>query len=193
VTIIPDSTKAFVACSGSGEVAAIQLKNPEHHQGKDAVLALLKVGNVPASLVLKPDGGEVFTTNFEHGTISEIATQTNEVGGSYNIGAGPSRGVIASDNATMFVSNFHADRISVFDITVSRFLGNIATGSHPDAIALSSGGMYVYVANSGSGDLTIINAVPRTSKVENRATRKVLAVVPLGSKPNAIAVKVVKK
>jgi DNA-binding beta-propeller fold protein YncE len=191
IAVLPDSSKAFIACSGSGEVAAVQLKNAARNQQQDAVLALLQVGKTPTSLVLKPDGGEVFTTNFDSESISEVATNTNEVGGSYSIGAGPVRGVIASDNATMFVSNFKADTIAVYDITVSKLLGTVQTGSGPDAIALSSGGRYLYVANSGSGDLTIINAVARTSKANpsDRLGRKILAVVPVGSKPSAIAVK----
>jgi YVTN family beta-propeller protein len=119
--------------------------------------------------------------NFESGTISEIATQANEVGGSYNIGNGPVRGVLASDNATLYVSNFLADSVAVFDITNSKFLGRVQVGNKPDALALSSGGHYLYVANSGSGDLAVINL--------SKKGRKLVTMIPLGKQPTSIAVK----
>jgi YVTN family beta-propeller protein len=188
IAILPDSSKAFVACDGSSEVAAIQLKNAARQQDNDALLAILKVGKTPTSLALKPDGGEIFSTNFDSGTVSEIATGANEVGGSYNIGAGPTRAILASDNATMFVSNFNADTVATFDVTVSKFLANslVHVGSRPDAMALSSGERYLYVANSGSGDLSVINVFP-----DEDGKRKQLAMVSVGSKPNAIAVKAI--
>jgi len=47
IAILPDNSKAFVACSGSAQVASIDLKT-------DKVLALLDVGKSPAHLALKP-------------------------------------------------------------------------------------------------------------------------------------------
>jgi len=47
-----------VACTASHQVAAIDLKNK-------LLLALLRVGGTPVSLMLKPDGGELFVCNFE--------------------------------------------------------------------------------------------------------------------------------
>jgi len=49
IAIMPDSAKAFVACTGSAQVASIDLK-----EGK--VLALLDVGKTPVHLTLKPTG-----------------------------------------------------------------------------------------------------------------------------------------
>ena len=59
--------------------------------GNDALLCFLDVGNTPTHIALKPDGGEVFTTNFDSDSISEISTWTNEVLGTYIIGAKPVR------------------------------------------------------------------------------------------------------
>src|SRR5207245_2384828 len=81
IAIMPDSSKAFVACSGSSQVAAVAL------QGKlnldDVLLAKMDVGNTPVSLALKPDGGELFVMNYGGGTISVIETTSNDVAGSY--------------------------------------------------------------------------------------------------------------
>ena len=61
----------------------------------DHVLALLDVGHNPANLTLKPDGGEVFCSNRDSGSISEINTQTNEVGSTYSIGNRPAHAVVS--------------------------------------------------------------------------------------------------
>ena len=65
--MLPDGSKAFVACTASHQVAVIDLKNRR-------LLTLLRVGGTPVSLVLKPDGGELFVFNFEADTISAINT-----------------------------------------------------------------------------------------------------------------------
>ena len=86
IAILPDSSKAFVACAASGQVASIDLKS-------DKLLALLDVGKTPVHLALKPDGGELMVSNFDSDNISIIETTTNEVGGSYLIGTHPARGI----------------------------------------------------------------------------------------------------
>src|SRR6185437_6390659 len=136
VEILPDSSKAFIACSGSAQVAVVELNKPETStsaskppaqsqkrrtgcptktaalaSGPDRLLALLDVGKTPVHLALKPDGGELFVSNFGADTISEIVTNTNEVGGSYVIGAGPVRGIVSADNSTLYVSNFNSDTV----------------------------------------------------------------------------------
>ena len=45
----------------------------------DHMLTLLEVGDTPTHLALKPDGGQIFCSNFGSDSISTIDTQTNEV------------------------------------------------------------------------------------------------------------------
>ena len=49
----------------------------------DHLLTMLDVGQTPVHLAMKPDGGEIFVSNFGSDSISEIYTWTNEVGGTY--------------------------------------------------------------------------------------------------------------
>jgi YVTN family beta-propeller protein len=103
MVILPDSSKVFVACPGSNQVAAVDLKS-------DRLLAYLDVGQLPAQLTLKPDGGELFVGNFNSNSFSIIETGNNEVGGSYLIGSNPSHGVVTSDNGLLYMSNFGSAR-----------------------------------------------------------------------------------
>ena len=187
--ILPDSTKAFIACSGSHQVMAIWLAvTPDSWPGKqdaslqqDHLLARLDVGNTPTHLALKPDGGEIFVTNFGSDSISEINTSTNEVGGTYIIGSKPSRAVISRDNSSLWVTNFGADSASLYSIEDGKLITGVRTGSGPDAIAFSADEHLLLVANSHTGDVAIF----RTQGTEPA----LVTMLPAGGHPNDIAIK----
>jgi YVTN family beta-propeller protein len=179
ITILPDSSKAFVACSTGEQVAAVQLKKSEAKQEDDHLLALLNVGKTPIHLALKPDGGEIFVSNFDGETFSEIATGANEVGGSYMIGTNPVRGVVGADNATLYVSNFGSDTVAIYDITISKLLGTIHVGSKPESLVLSPNQNYLFVANTRSGDVAVIRT----------AVRALFTMIPVGRQPNSMVLK----
>ena len=197
VVILPDSSKAFVACSGGSQVAAIQLKfagtvgdakrasnqpastHPGSSADEDKLLAFLDVGKTPIHLALKPDGGEIFVSNFDAGTFSEIASNTNDVGGSYLIGSSPVRSMVANDNSTLYVSNFNSDSVAVYDITINRLLATVHVGNKPDALALSPNQNYLFVADTRSGDVAVIRT----------GVRALFTMIPVGRKPNALTVK----
>jgi len=120
IAILPDSSKAFISCSGSGQVASIELKNELKNVQNDKLLALLDVGQSPVSLALKPDGGELAAFNFDAGSMSIIETTGNEVSGSYLVGAQPARGVISLDNSRLYISNFGSNNIAVYDIDLGK-------------------------------------------------------------------------
>ena len=124
-----------MACTGSAQVASIDLKN-------DKLLALLDVGKTPVNLALKPDGGELMVSNFDSDNISIIETSTNEVGGSYLIGTHPARGLVTADNSRLYVSNFGSNSVAVYDIDQGKVIASLPVGSEPDALALSESENY---------------------------------------------------
>lgn len=189
IAILPDSSKAFIACSGGHQIMAIQLATPASgtraaaangtSMRKDALLALLDVGKVPISLALKPDGGEIFAANYGDGSVSEIDTSTNEVGGAHFVGTHPVRGLIAADDSTLYVSDFDADSLGIFSIDDGQLVGTSRTGDGPDALAFSKSGDFLFAVDARSGDVAVIRT----------ATHSLLTILPAGSKPNEIAVK----
>jgi len=190
IAILPDSSKAFIACSGGHQVMAIQLasapvksKRPadsdEQPRG-DALLAMLDVGKTPLALALKPDGGEIFAMNYDDGSISEINTSANEVGEAYFVGTHPVRGLFAADDSTLYVSNFGADSLGVFSADDGQLLPfSPRTGDGPDALAFSRAGDFLFAVDARSGDVAVI----RTS------SNSLLTILPVGRKPSEIAVK----
>jgi YVTN family beta-propeller protein len=199
--ILPDSSKTFVACSGGHQIMAIALaRGPDSNSDKtnqgrsDALEALLDVGHSPVHLALKPDGGELFVSNFDSDSISEVVTGTNDVGGAYLMGSHPVRGLVSADNALLYESNFSSQEISVYAIDDGKRSGSIHVGDGPDALAFSTRGHLLFAVDARSGDLAVIRtSTPSTGtnpRTDNGAPHPSLfTLLPTGRQPNAVAVK----
>ena len=183
VAILKDSTKAFVACSAGHQVMVVQLAKTADANGaarQDAVETMLDVGRAPVHVAVKPDGGEVFISNFESNTISEITATTDDVSGAYTMGSHPTRGLVSGDNSLLYVSNFESQEVTVYSIDDGKRVGpSIHVGDGPDAMAFSSNGKLLFVVDARSGDVAVV----RTSD------RSLFTLLPSGRQPNAITVK----
>jgi YVTN family beta-propeller protein len=188
--ILPDSSKAFVACSSGRQVMAISLAaasdswaaKQDPSLTTDHLLTMLDVGEIPVHLALKPDGGEIFVSNFGSDSISEISTWTNEVGGTYTIGSNPVRGIVSRDNSALWVANFGADLISLYSIDDGKVMSSIRVGSAPDALAFSSDEHLLLAADAHSGDVAVI-------RTQGRLGAALFTVLPAGHQSNDIVVK----
>jgi len=188
IAILPDSSKAFVACSGSSQVASIALAGNRNGQPTgDRVLALLDVGRTPVSLALKPDGGEMIVCDFDSDSISIVETANDEVGSSVLIGQHPTRSLVTLDNSRLYVSNFGSDSVAVYDIELGRRIATMPVGSHPDGLALSQDQRYLLVLDTQAGDVTVIQK--RTARKLEPTEYSLLTMIPVGLQPNGIAVK----
>jgi YVTN family beta-propeller protein len=190
--ILPDSSKVFVACTGGHQVMAVGLAAaPGSWAAKqnsalmtDHLLTFLDVGKTPVHLAMKPDGGEIFVSNSDSDSISEISTWTNEVGGTYVIGSKPVRGIVSGDNGTLWVANSGADSIAIYSIDDGRLVGSVRTGSAPDRLAFSEDEHLLLAADAHSGDVAVI-------RTEGKEGPALFTILPAGISPNAIAVKAI--
>lgn len=181
--LLPDSSKAFVACSGGHQIMAIALARAAENGSPaqaDALEALLDVGKTPLHLAMKPDGGELFVSDFDTDSVSEVITSTNDVVGTYLMGSNPARGIVNSDNSLLYESNFRSQEISIYSIDDGKRIGKpIHVGDGPDALAFSSAGHLLFAVDARSSDVAVI----RTS------SRSLFTLLPTGHDPNAIAIK----
>jgi YVTN family beta-propeller protein len=164
----------------------VNLKNAQ-------VEALLRVGGTPVDLSMKPDGGEIFVSNYESQTISAVSPYTDEVGESFLAGDHPARALVSSDNSTLYVSNMVSNSVAVFDATTRKLITTVEVGAQPGALALSPSGNILLVTDSGSGDVAVL-------RLDKRRDTKVLAppprlfmMIPTGAHPTQIAVKTASK
>jgi YVTN family beta-propeller protein len=191
--ILPDSSKAFVACSAGHQIMAIRLAHAAAHPVSpgpaqiipaqpDRLEALLDVGQAPVQLALKPDGGELFVVNSMSNSISEVITNTNDPGGSYMIGDDPVRGLVSADNALLYVANLHSQYVTAYSIDDGKRIGSIHVGDGPSALAFSGSGLLLFVVDARSGDVAVVRT----------ASFSLFTLLPAGRAPNAIAVKAFK-
>ena len=83
----------------------------------------MDVGREPVDLALKPDGGELFVANSLSDTISEVVTNTNDVGGAYMMGDEPVDGLVSRDNALLYVANLHSQYVTVYSVDDGKRVG----------------------------------------------------------------------
>jgi YVTN family beta-propeller protein len=192
--ILPDSSKAFIACSDGHQVMAIGLgaapgswsakQNPS--LTTDRMLTLLDVGTTPIHLALKPDGGEIFVSNFDSDSVSEIDTSMNEVGTTFPIGSKPVYGIVSGDNSMLWVSNFAADSISIYSIDDGRLVGSVHTGAAPEVLAFSADEHLLLATDAHSGDVSVIRTQGNQGPV-------LFTILPAGGSPNALVVKAIQQ
>ncbi|MGP8251390.1 MAG: beta-propeller fold lactonase family protein [Terracidiphilus sp.] len=181
--ILPDSSKAFVACSGGRQVMAIALARPDAQPATpDRLEALMDVGRAPVHLALKPDGGEVFVSNSLSDSVSEIYATTDEVGDTYMIGEDPVMGLVSRDNVLLYEANLHSPDVTVYSIDDGKRIGSLHVGDGPTAMAFSGAGHLLFVVDSRSDEVAVVRT----------ATRSLFTMLPAGRNPSAIVVKAFK-
>ena len=178
--VLPDSSKAFVACSSGHQLMAVTLANSKFNPGgPDRLEAMMDVGRAPVHLALKPDGGELFVSNEQSDSISEVVTTTNDVGGASLMGDDPVRGIVTSDNGLLYVAAARSSEVTMYSIDDGKRTASIRVGDGPSAMAFSTAGHLLFVVDSRSGDVAVVRT----------ATRSLFTMLPAGRGPNAIAVK----
>ena len=187
--VLPDSSKAFIACSGGHQVMAIALARPDAHPAQpDRLEALMDVGRAPVQLALKPDGGELFVSNSQANSISEVVTSTDDVGGAYMMGDYPVHGLVSSDNALLYVANMRSQEVTIYSIDDGKRTGSIHVGDGPSAMAFSAAGHLLFVVDARSSDVAVV----RTASCVGTPVCSLFTMLPAGRGPNAIAVKAFK-
>jgi YVTN family beta-propeller protein len=181
IAILPDSSKAFTACSDGHQIMAIALARFNQPGGPqaDRVESLLDVGRAPVQLALKPDGGEIFVSNSLSDTISEVITGTDDVLGAYLMGADPVLGLVSADNSLLYVGNLRSQYVTIYAIDDGKREGSIHVGDGPAALAFSTAGHLLFVVDARSGDVAVVRT----------ASHSLFTLLPAGRAPNAIAVK----
>jgi YVTN family beta-propeller protein len=187
--VLPDSSKAFVACSGGHQVMAIALARPQTESATDTQPAtpdrletLMDVGRAPVHLALKPDGGEVFVSNSLSNSVSEIYASTDEVGDTYMIGEDPVMGLVSRDNSLLYEANLQSPDVTVYSVDDGKRIGSAHVGDGPAAMAFSGAGHLLFVVDSRSDDVAVVRT----------GDRSLFTMLPAGRNPGAIVVKAFK-
>ncbi|MFP5206331.1 MAG: lactonase family protein [Acidobacteriota bacterium] len=179
--VLPDSSRAFIACSAGHQVMVLGLAeaanagNGQFARG-DRLETLMDVGRGPVNLALKPDGGELFVSNSISDSVSEVVTNTADVGGATMMGDEPVAGLVSRDNSLLYVANRRSQYVTLYSIDDGRRVGAVHVGDGPSAMAFSANSYLLFVADSYSGDVAVVRT----------PTRSLFTILPAGRDPNAI-------
>jgi YVTN family beta-propeller protein len=190
--ILGNPSKAFIACSTGHKVMVVSLAvAADSWEGMhnpslltDHMLTLLDVGETPVHLALKPDGGQIFVSNFGSDSISTIDTKNNDVDRTDAIASRPVYSIVGSDGSTLWISNFGSDSVNIWGIDDGHLMDppSVRTGHAPDALAFSADEHLLLVADAHSDDIAVI-------RTEDRNGPLLFTILPVGGSPNAIVVK----
>jgi YVTN family beta-propeller protein len=178
VAVLPDSSLAFVLSRSERRISVVDLR-------RGVLVTHLELAGAPTDMLLKPDGGELYVISPEAHGLQAINTETHEVGDYMVLGSAPTRGVLSSDASLLYVSDTAADRVTPVDILNRRIVRDpgkgfpIPAGDAPAALRFDPAENLLLVVNEASGDLAVIRV----------RTNFLLTMIPVGSHPQFLAVK----
>jgi len=169
IAISADGKTAYVVLDNNDTLTKIDLTKPNPTEGPE-----VRVGNVPNSVVISPDGTTAYVSN-EAGRIAKAKDFQEYSNGTPVVAVNPTG---STATGTVSVVN-----LSTFTVT-----GSITVGLHPTGMALY--GQYLLVANAYSDSISVIDTT--TNKVAKTINLALPIQVPggahVGAGPNSIAV-----
>src|SRR5437016_3251884 len=178
VAVLPDSSLAFVLSHSERRISVVDLR-------LGVLVTHLELAGKPTDMLLKPDGGELYVISPDAHGLQAINTATHEVGDYMVLGSAPTRGVLSSDASLLYVSDTAAGRVTPVDIFNRRIVRDpgkgfpVPAGDSPTALRFDPEENLLLVVSQGSGDLAVIRV----------RTNFLLTLIPVGSHPQALAVK----
>ena len=178
VAVLPDSSLAFVLSHSERRISVVDLR-------LGVLVTHLELAGKPTDMLLKPDGGELYVISPDAHGLQAINTATHEVGDYMVLGSAPTRGVLSSDASLLYVSDTAAGRVTPVDIFNRRIVRDpgkgfpVPAGDSPTALRFDPAENLLLVVSQGSGDLAVIRV----------RTNFLLTLIPVGSHPQALAVK----
>jgi len=171
IAVSPDAKTAYAVLDNNDTLAKIDLTASTPVEGKE-----IRVGNVPNSVVISPDGTTAYVSN----EAGPIATASDFQGYS---------------NGTPVVAHYptgatESGTVSVVDLSSFTVTGSVKTGLHPTGMAFW--GKKLLVANTYSDSISVIdtsaNQVERTINISLPISIPGETKAAYGAGPNSIAV-----
>jgi DNA-binding beta-propeller fold protein YncE len=157
VAVSPDGGFAVVTQPGENAITAIDLSSY-------AVVATLKVGELPNYAVFSPDSSQLFVSAAADDAISVVDTESWQLSGSIKVGSSPEHLVIAKDGASLYVNNVDDGTVSVVDLAAGAVSASYALGETLHGIDLSDDGSTLFVAVRGENKVVAVNLADGTQR-----------------------------
>jgi len=150
------------------------------------LLVRLPLALRPESFCFKSDGGQLFITGAGMDAVVIVYPYSTEI--AETVLAGRSPGAMAASGTYLFVANPPTRDVTILDIETRRAIAVAAVGDDPGFITLTPDEQYALVLNRRSGDMAVIRTASVTLK-RSKAPSPLFTMIPVGSKPVAVAVR----
>lgn len=145
----PDGDTAWVALSGEGRIAVVDLS-------ESAVVARWEAGEAPLDLV-RVDGGWL-VSQFRDSTLIRLDDEGRIVPGAvWGVGAGPSLFTPGTVRGETWITTEFSDRLWTVDTREGTPRGFHATGDRPYPADVMWDGSYAFVPNLDAGSVSVID------------------------------------
>lgn len=173
VTFSADGTKVFAANTLDATVSII---NPD----TKSVLGTVPVGKDPVG-AWPAANGFMYVDNETDGTVTEIAVASGTVTETIPLGFKPGYVAYHPNKQELWVSDATNGKVVYYGENNDQWTlkGSITTGADAHAIAFSQDGTTAYVTNQGANTVSVIRV----------ADHVVTATIPVGKKPNGLAIR----
>jgi YVTN family beta-propeller protein len=172
VTFSQDGAHAFVCNTGSGTVSIIDTSTK-------ATMAELTVGMTPVG-AWPGDDGNLYVDNEGSQSLSVIASDTLQVVRTIELGFAPAMAATAPAGE-LWVTDPTGNRVVAYEAGAPEDgpVRTVITGAGPHAIAFTPDGSKAYVTNQDGDTVSVVDVASGT----------VMETIPVGRKPNGMAVR----
>ena len=205
-----DGSLIYVALNLANQVAVINTVTR-------AIVTRVPVGTYPYTVVMSADGSKVYVSNWggkipgpgdvtdeqnpvvvdartgipNTGILSVIATATNTVMKTIDVGLHPTGMALSPSGDRLYVTNANSDTVSVIDTATDSVANTLQVGqlgpgrkpilgSSPNAISVSPDGRTLYVANASENAVAVVDP-------DTQSANAVRGLIPTGWYPTAVA------
>ena len=148
----------------------------------NTTVADVEVGRSPAQVAFSPDGRFVYASLKDENAVAKVDVVTRALVSKVDVGAGPIQTYVSPDNRYLLVANQGTEdkpstTISILETKTFTVLRTVQTGEGAHGIVIEPSSRHAYITNMYANDVAVLDL----------RTLKVVARIPVGSKPNGVS------
>ena len=121
----------------------------------DSIVATLMVGTHVPTPGFNPANGDIYVSNYDLGTVSVFAGDSNTLLGTIPVGAYPLTPIFNPTNQNMYVSNYGNESVSV--IFGNKLSANVHVDNNPLTPAIDPNNGQVYISDYGDASVSVVS------------------------------------
>jgi len=168
VTFSADGRYGFVANTHSGNVSVVDVKTRE-------VVRTITVGDSPVG-AWQGSNGVAYVDNEVDGTITAIDTRSLDIVQTYRLGFTPGMVGYGPDGNVWVADSYNA-KVAIRSASADTQVGVVLAGAGAHGVVFNGDQKTAYVSNQEGNTVSVIDV----------ETRKAVATIPVGLKPNGMA------